>query len=137
MSTTNFCYTPLPPDGRTIRRLSILPSADFSSTIRITPQEISLDNDQLPHALSYVWGDGTDTVAIEPRADSHSACFQVLHVTRNCEQALRHVRHATETRYLWVDAICIDQQNLAEKGQQVGLMAEIYRKARGVIAWLG
>jgi hypothetical protein len=143
MSTTNFSYTPLPPDGRTIRQISILPSADFSSTIRIALQEISLDEYHVPHALSYVWGDATDTVAIEVRAESPDnapnarANFQILRVTRNCEQALRHMRHATETRYLWVDAICIDQQNKAEKGQQVGLMAEIYRKARGIFAWLG
>ncbi|KAK1749392.1 HET-domain-containing protein [Echria macrotheca] len=138
MSTASFSYTPLPPGGRTIRRLSILPSPDFASSIRVCLQEISLDNHHLPHALSYVWGDATDTVAIEIRENiAANADFQVLHVTRNCEQALRHVRHATETIYLWVDAICIDQKNLAEKGQQVGLMAEIYRKARGVLAWLG
>jgi hypothetical protein len=38
---------------------------------------------------------------------------------------------------LWVDAICIDQTNLDERAQQVGIMDRIYSNAKTVIAWLG
>nr|XP_036582656.1 heterokaryon incompatibility protein [Colletotrichum truncatum]KAF6791447.1 heterokaryon incompatibility protein [Colletotrichum truncatum] len=37
----------------------------------------------------------------------------------------------------WIDAICIDQKNDAERSGQVQLMSEIYQSARHVIAWLG
>jgi hypothetical protein len=40
-------------------------------------------------------------------------------------------------RILWIDAICIDQENLKERGQQVRLMAGIYTKASRVLVWLG
>lgn len=130
MSTKAFSHRPLHPGGRTIRVLSIVPSADVSSIIQVNLNEISLDEDALPQALSYVWGDAKDTILIEVNGKE-------FRVTRNCEQALRHLRHATEPKSLWIDAICIDQQNVAERGQQVGLMAEIYRSAPGILAWLG
>jgi hypothetical protein len=36
-----------------------------------------------------------------------------------------------------VDAICINQDNIAERNHQVGFMSSIYRQAHCVIAWLG
>jgi hypothetical protein len=38
---------------------------------------------------------------------------------------------------VWVDAICIDQDNFEEKGEQLALMGDIYRKAEYAVAWLG
>ncbi|KAM0436147.1 hypothetical protein ACHAPT_003039 [Fusarium lateritium] len=38
---------------------------------------------------------------------------------------------------LWVDQVCIDQNNHAEKADQVLLMAEVYTKAEQVLVWLG
>jgi hypothetical protein len=38
---------------------------------------------------------------------------------------------------MWIDAICIDQNNEEEQGQQIQYMAEIYSKASHVIVWLG
>lgn len=46
---------------------------------------------------------------------------------------LGHWRH----RHYWVDALCIDQQNDAERGHQVNFMGDIYRRADCVLAWLG
>ena len=40
-------------------------------------------------------------------------------------------------RVIWVDAICINQNDLAERKHQVELMASTYAKARSVILWLG
>jgi hypothetical protein len=39
--------------------------------------------------------------------------------------------------YLWVDAICINQNDNEERNAQVAMMSSIYKKAYGVIAWLG
>jgi hypothetical protein len=57
--------------------------------------------------------------------------------TSNLESALRHLRHESETRTLWIDAICIDQQDDVEKGCQVGQMDQIYKKCSRVCIWLG
>lgn len=43
----------------------------------------------------------------------------------------------TKQRYIWIDALCIDQTNLAERSEQVGMMRSIYQKAQLVISWLG
>lgn len=42
-----------------------------------------------------------------------------------------------ETHWMFIDAICIDQDNLDERSQQVRLMRDVYMGAIQVIAWLG
>lgn len=58
-------------------------------------------------------------------------------MTTNPESALRHIRKKDGTVCLCAGAICIDQQEFAEKSAQVGMMAEIYRIAESVIVWSG
>ena len=38
---------------------------------------------------------------------------------------------------MWIDAICINQKNVSERTQQVGIMKEIYKKAMHIVIWLG
>jgi hypothetical protein len=58
-------------------------------------------------------------------------------VTRNLATALRRVRLWKEPVSFWVDAICIDQDDNAEKSRQLALMPDIYSKAFGTVIWLG
>ncbi|KAI1120346.1 heterokaryon incompatibility protein-domain-containing protein [Nemania abortiva] len=58
-------------------------------------------------------------------------------VTGNLIEALSRLRHASENRILWVDALCINQDDMAEKATQVPLMARIYSCASQVLIWLG
>lgn len=81
-------------------------------------------------ALSYAWGRDTDTRAIGI-GDS------VLNVSVNLEEALRELRHEKEDMMLWVDQICINQQDEEEKASQVQQMKEIYSEALRVVAWVG
>jgi hypothetical protein len=84
-------------------------------------------------ALSYVWGKGPEDKLIIV-----NGCK--FYVRANLDSALRHIRRHRETRAvqpLWVDAICINQENDAEKSAQVALMKEIYATAYRVIVWLG
>lgn len=85
-------------------------------------------------ALSYTW----DTESVT----SHNTVPISLNgysfaVTANLESALRHLRHDVSSRTFWIDAICIDQGNNAEKEQQVRVMHQIYDRAQHVIVWLG
>lgn len=50
---------------------------------------------------------------------------------------LEQLRHASDTVELWVDTLCIDQNDVIEKNHQLPLMGEIYSKASQVIVWLG
>lgn len=58
-------------------------------------------------------------------------------ITPNVEAALKQMRRQFLSRRLWIDSICIDQDNLRERGQQVSLMGSIYQQATRVVVWLG
>ena len=60
-----------------------------------------------------------------------------FNVRQNLLRFLERARHSYKERKFWIDAICIDQTNIAEKNQQVGLMGRIYSTAQHTIAWLG
>jgi Heterokaryon incompatibility protein (HET) len=123
---------------RSIRLLSLCPSANYGADLEVKLFEVSLDhlsvNNQEYEALSYVWGARKST---QPLVCNDG----LLWVTPNCESALRHLRMNDTTRLLWIDAICIDQQEnkqgVEERNTQVPLMGAIYAKAARTICWLG
>jgi hypothetical protein len=61
----------------------------------------------------------------------------ILNITHNVDLFLRNFRAESSVRYLWVDAICLNQADNDEKSIQVGLIRDIYRQARRVLVWLG
>ena len=81
-------------------------------------------------ALSYVWGDATDTVSIKVNG-------QPCTITKNLYVALRYLQHQSESRTLWVDALCIHQENTEERNHQVAQMRRIFSEASKVVIWLG
>lgn len=87
-------------------------------------------------ALSYTWADTSgdrscsETIFIGPE-------WEALPITRNCAAALRRLRSRQDDVVIWVDAICIDQDNIGERSHQVGLMRDVYSRARKVVAFLG
>jgi hypothetical protein len=60
-----------------------------------------------------------------------------LKVTTNLELALRYLRLPKKPRTIWIDAICIDQSNIKERNQQVGLMKGIYSSCAVDWVWIG
>lgn len=130
LSLGQYRYTPLGA-GRQIRLLRLKPGEE-SAEIRISIFDVNLDHQPDYEALSYTWGDPGNTIRIICNEDGDS-----LLVTQNCQAALRRLRFKTEERTLWIDAVCIDQNNISERGQQVQLMSEIYRQAKRVLAYLG
>jgi hypothetical protein len=99
---------------------------------------VSLDDPQLqtthPYtALSYVWG--------EPESDNTIIINGwSCRIRANLASFFSHYRKqfsASSTPWLWIDALCIDQQSSTERNSQVRLMAEIYSLARTVLVWLG
>ncbi|KAF2787649.1 HET-domain-containing protein, partial [Melanomma pulvis-pyrius CBS 109.77] len=80
-------------------------------------------------ALSYCWGDPMDTRAI-------TVNDQIVKVTTNLEAALRQLKSRGFTK-IWIDALCINQNDILERGLQVLRMGLIYSNALQVMAWLG
>lgn len=81
-------------------------------------------------ALSYAWGNESYKCGI-------SIDGRTLSVTENLQNALTQLRYATRPRTLWVDAICLNQNDETEKRHQIPIMHLIYAQASKVIVWLG
>ncbi|KAN0092470.1 Heterokaryon incompatibility protein (HET) domain containing protein [Hyaloscypha variabilis] len=126
---TRFTYRPLSHSSKELRLLVLLPSANFSDQIECRLHHSSLQDNPQYEALSYVWGetDSSEPILLDG---------QEVIVRQNLLNALRHLR-CDQERTLWVDAICIDQENIFERNHQVGQMGDIYSFASRVISWLG
>ncbi|KAK1671701.1 heterokaryon incompatibility protein-domain-containing protein [Colletotrichum godetiae] len=125
-----FQYEPLNLTGNSFRLLMLHPGSTGEISCDIF--EASLDPDGIiPYeALSYAWGN------IELSA-SITANGKTLRITNNLFTALSYLRDDSIGRVMWIDAICIDQNDVAERGHQVGQMAGIYKGAEQVLIWLG
>ncbi|KAH6674395.1 heterokaryon incompatibility protein-domain-containing protein, partial [Halenospora varia] len=55
----------------------------------------------------------------------------------NLEAALRRLRLSGKQRTIWIDAVCINQNDIQERQDQVSLMRQIYEQAEQVVIWLG
>ncbi|KAJ4345301.1 uncharacterized protein N0V89_011431 [Didymosphaeria variabile] len=66
-----------------------------------------------------------------------NVCLVPFEATPNLYEALLHLRDPFFEQILWIDAICINQQDVREKATQVAAMARIYGLAKRVVVWLG
>lgn len=96
------------------------------------------DNDTSYEALSYTWrsSEPDEDASVAFGNDNYPGTSS-LRLGGNLACALRHLRYAEKPRKLWIDAVCIDQSNLEERGEQVAEMSTIYQNASCVIVWLG
>jgi hypothetical protein len=117
--------------GRKIRVFDIDPGI-LESPIHGDFREVPLDGSQSYVALSYVCGTDQPSIPI----DCGNGTLPVL-VTKNCHAALRRLRKTSRKRTLWIDALCINQQDKDERGYQVAMMKDIYSNASRVYIWLG
>ncbi|KAF2742128.1 heterokaryon incompatibility, partial [Sporormia fimetaria CBS 119925] len=98
--------------------------------VSLSIQYASLDDPPEYYALSYVWGDMNHTEQI--LVDGAP-----IHVTKNLVAAVRVLQRSNlKTAALWIDAICINQNDMTERAAQVRLMGRIYKNSEGVVAWL-
>jgi hypothetical protein len=81
-------------------------------------------------AVSYAWG-------LETAEKTISCSGKNVSITSNLDGGLRRIRLPTEVRIIWVDALCINQDDKEETSRQVQIMREIYSKAQSVLVWLG
>jgi hypothetical protein len=136
---STYRYDPLNEAKREIRLLHLLPppiqQPGDSPTIDIIRCTFSLPSLDEPlnldfEALSYVWGDPKGVMSID--LEGHE-----FPVTANLHCALRHLRLNDRERILWIDALCINQDNDNERTSQVAQMRYIYGLASTVVVFLG
>lgn len=111
--------------GDHIRLLRLSADSSLSFT------RVSLGDPACPYfvALSYVWGDLSDTLPLD--VSGH-----VIHATKNLHHVLDCLLASRFDELLWIDALCVDQQNPQERAAQVAMMGDIYSHARYVLAFL-
>jgi hypothetical protein len=81
-------------------------------------------------ALSYTWG--TPDFSKSIKIGKHR-----IMITSGLATAMSHLRSTMRSVFLWIDQICINQPDLAEKETQVPLMRRIYESATDTLIWLG
>ncbi|KAF3068318.1 Heterokaryon incompatibility protein 6, OR allele [Daldinia childiae] len=93
-------------------------------------------------ALSYTWGspkvrEKAVVLGEEEVRGLKALRTQRLPIQGNLQEAIRHLRYEDKGRVMWIDALCINQDDLDERSEQVKRMGLIYTLAHRVIAWLG
>jgi hypothetical protein len=147
MADTPYEYLPL--EGRNwIRILQLYTSRSISAPLRcgiihVNRRRVSkLKEGNVFHysAVSYVWGEEplfSRRIILEKVQKSHKATRAFLPITPAVDAMLRRFRNPTKTVNLWIDAVCLNQADRAEIGQQIPLMGEIFREAQNVSIWVG
>lgn len=141
-----FQYQPLDHTAGAIRLLK-LKETDTNSELVSCSLENANIADSRYYALSYVWRDSSDSDADGTSAGSEKIPKERLNIILNDEdnlvvqpnlwKFLRQAQSSFADVFLWIDAICIDQNNPSEVNQQVQQMGQIYGCARKVLVWLG
>lgn len=123
-------YSRLDPLGSEIRLLILDPATDIDSPIECAIRTVSLNENPAYEALSYAWGDPTVVESIRLGGKE-------VTVPYSSWTALKALRYVDKHRTIWIDAICINQDDLEERAAQVKLMGRIYQGASSVRVWLG
>ncbi|KAF5650727.1 heterokaryon incompatibility 6 OR allele [Fusarium sp. NRRL 52700] len=142
MAFRRFVHSKLDHPSRQIRLIQVRPYEPVS-TLELTLSTHYLTDNPYFYAVSYTWGSGQLSQKLLINGS-------LMMVTENCYYALTQIyshyysspksnldNASSRHVYLWIDSICIDQDNLDEKGHQVGMMGDIYKRASRVLACVG
>ncbi|PMD25415.1 HET-domain-containing protein [Hyaloscypha hepaticicola] len=122
-------YEELPPKGRPIRLLKLLPGmSDDKICLELFTTKLARALSY--EAISYCWGDPNNLKEI-------ICCGHTMEITYSLYSGLKRFRYPEKDRILWADAMCINQSDNKEKRIQVNMMGDIYDRATAVLVWLG
>ena len=128
MST--YLFDTLPHNRDTIRLLVLEPTVKPETSVRCRLISIKMSDKPVYEAVSYNWGEPSPTQLVHVNQTS-------IKITTNLHDCLLRLRDTERSRILWIDAICINQNDNEERSHQIDLMPYIYSRARRVVAWLG
>ncbi len=127
-NTPHYSYDKI-TSPRTIRLLRIEPRL-FGMRCSLVHQDLDADAPPSFEAISYRWGSGEKTKILDIGG-------KVLPIPESAYDVLRERASFWRTRLMWIDAVCVNQDDDEDKNQQVGLMRDIYGQATRTIVWLG
>lgn len=128
-----------------IRIIHLRPGSP-NDELRCTLEAVRLGEQPPYEALSYCWGQRASNRCIKLQTSSSSSspaptlgdtgAVTTLTITDTLHDALIYLRYPQKERILWVDQICINQNDYNERSSQVKLMQDIYSSTRCAIIWL-
>ncbi|KAK5107370.1 hypothetical protein LTR62_001350 [Meristemomyces frigidus] len=136
MANNKVDYPYLPLEKDAIRLVHLLPSStlnDTQCTIQHCSDYYAPESKTRYTAISYCWGSPQRTNAITLDGKH----FPITRSLSDLFNALLQHHNSRTGGYYWIDAICINQNDLAERGEQVYNMWRIYASAEMVFSWLG
>jgi hypothetical protein len=120
-------------------RLLRLKPGKKEDTVVCSFQEVSIDQAVEYEAISYFWGGNDlgwkDSVKIE--LEDRGGRTHAVFIRNNLCNALKSLRHPTEVRSFWVDALCINRSDKLETNHQVSMKLRIFYNAQNQCFWLG
>ncbi|KAM5352815.1 hypothetical protein ACJ41O_005537 [Fusarium nematophilum] len=125
---SSYRYRPFAREG--CIRVLVLHPGKADDILHFDLIEVELKGKPSFEALSYEWRDKIGTVPVQCGTER-------VFITPNCKAAMASLRLESEQRHLWIDAVCINQEDNHERTKQVAMMTKIYRSAKAVIMWLG
>jgi len=119
-------------------RLVCIPAAgeNDEDVIHVSLETYSQANCPEYEAVSYTWGGENGDYAL-CRPVFIDPYWDVVLQSQNCWDMLQFARPWRGVRMVWVDALCINQSNVQERGAQVAQMGQIYQQCSRVIVYLG
>ncbi|KAH8653526.1 heterokaryon incompatibility protein-domain-containing protein [Xylariales sp. PMI_506] len=163
MAAEPFSYSPLDRATASIRLLTFVPRDDDNELIACDLETWRIDDCPPFIALSYVWGRAASW-SCNPELPLHGIIvggsrflvrenlWEAMHVlqshtkghpavtvipARGSDGSIRPGEELPVLKHFWIDAICINQEDILERGHQVNLMRQIYSMAQTTVAWLG
>jgi hypothetical protein len=134
-----YLYVPLNHRRQQIRLFELAPADLWDDPVSGSLHIVDFEEDEEDgpefDALSYQWDKPTPTYEITIVGDTNTEGGS-LQITQNLINALRDLRHSCEPLVIWIDAICINQQDHAEKNRQLPLMRQIYSSVHTVRCWI-
>ena len=126
-------YEPLDVAKKEIRLLTVAQSLSDKGQVQCSLSTVTLHEQPSFEAISWCWGD--------PREKAHILLNGYKHeIPASTDRLLKGLciehAHAPDARF-WLDAVCINQEDIKERSEQVSLMTAVYSQAERVVVWLG
>ncbi|KAH8649400.1 heterokaryon incompatibility protein-domain-containing protein [Tricladium varicosporioides] len=138
----HYTYQPL----TTPRSFRLLRFRDFLHSELCELETFEIENCPPFSTLSYTWGAPLNTERSEEHYKDDKTKILIINTERgqqqlpllkNLYEGLCQLTQSERPKWLWVDAICINQDDEAERASQVTFMGAVYSNCQQVIVWLG
>lgn len=126
-----YCYRPLHPNTIRLLGLHDRTSPTFSGTLKT----IDLSDAPEYYCLSYTWGTQSEDVEIQVDGQSLHVRPSLVHTLHRLQEL--RAQSDLKVDWVWIDRICINQDDVDERSEQVRCMGKVYSGAVRTIIWAG